>query len=245
MRQNEQDGDAHGTVRRSGRRQGYSSTREDIIRSAQKLFAERGFRGATMRAIAMDARVDAALIHHFFTSKEGVFSAAVGDAFRPGQILEAVLPAGPGEVGGRLVRAFLALWDDPKTRDPMLAVVRSAVSYDDAARLVSDFVTTQVIGHVVKLHAASDKELRTTLIGSQVIGMLMVRYVIKIEPLSSLAPDAVSALLGPVIDRYLIDDLDVPEGACGLAGRRRDVSAERLAESAEVIAFPQAEMAAR
>jgi AcrR family transcriptional regulator len=199
--------DTRGAVRRTGRRQGDSGTRQDIIRSAQKLFAEQGYRGATMRAIARDARVDAALIHHFFGSKEGVFTAAVGEAFRAGEILDAMSAPGPGTVGERLIRSFLTLWDEPETRTPMLAVVRSAVTHEDAARLVRDFVTTEVIGQVVQANADAERELRTALIGSEVLGMVIVRYVFGIEPMASMAPEAVAMFLGPVIDRFLADGL--------------------------------------
>jgi AcrR family transcriptional regulator len=195
--------------RRGGRRQGISGTRQDIIRSARKLFAERGYQGATMRAIARDARVDAALIHHFFTSKEGIFTAAIGDAFRPEGILAAAQAPGPGTPGERLLRAFLAVWDDPESRGPMLAVVRSAVASDEAARMISDFVTTQVIADVVKRNADTHRELRTAMIGSLVIGLLMVRCVIRIEPLAGLDQDTVLTVLGPAVDRYLEPDLDV------------------------------------
>jgi AcrR family transcriptional regulator len=164
-----------------------------------------------MRAIAREANVDAALIHHFFTSKDGVFAAAIGDAFHPEEMLENVLGPGPDGLGERLVRSFLELWENPESRDPMLAVVRSAVSYDDAARLVGDFVTTQVIGHIVKTTAESHRELRTTLIGSQIIGLMMVRHVIRIEPLASVEPDVIAEVLGPVIDWYLAGDLELHE----------------------------------
>lgn len=202
--------DGRGAARRTGRRQGSTSTRQDIIWSARKLFAERGYRGATMRAIAQDAHVDAALIHHFFASKEGVFSAAIEDAFRPGLILDAVLTPGPGSIGERLIHSILTLCDDPETRDPLLAVIRSAVAYDDAARLVKDFLMTEVLAKIVNANASSHTELRTLLTGSQIIGMLVMRYMIGIEPLASLAPDAVCALYGPQIDHCLYGDLDVP-----------------------------------
>jgi AcrR family transcriptional regulator len=195
------------SARRTGRRQGDSGTRQGIIRSAQKLFAERGYRGATMRAIARDARVDAALIHHFFGSKEGVFAAAVGEAFQPEEILREMSAPSPDTVGERLIRSFLSLCDTLETRAPVLAVVTSAVTDDDAAGLVRNFVTRQVIGHVVEANATADKELRSALIGAEIIGMLIVRYVISIEPLASMAAEAVSRLLGPVVDRFLADDL--------------------------------------
>jgi AcrR family transcriptional regulator len=173
-----------------------------------------------MRAIAQEARVDAALIHHFYGSKEGVFAAAVGDAFRPGEILQAISAPGPGTVGERLVRSCLSLWDEPERRAPMLAVIKSAVTHDDTARLMRDFVTTQVIGQVVEANATVGKELRTALIGSEVIGMLIARYVFSIEPMASMAGEALSEFLGPVIDRFLTDDLDpalVADGAAATA----------------------------
>lgn len=203
----------HEATRRIGRRQGFSSTRQDIIRSAQKLFAERGYRGATTRAIARDARVDSALIHHFFATKEGVFFAAIGEAFQPELILESVLAPGVGTVGDRLIRALLTLWDNPETRDPMQAMIRSAVAYDNAARLVTDFITEQVISQIVDNNAVSHQRLRTTLIGLEVVGMLMVRYVIGIEPLASLRSEAVVKLVGPTVDHYLTGDLDVAEAS--------------------------------
>lgn len=197
----------HDPGRRGGRRPGSTMTRQDIIRSARKLFAERGYRGATTRAIAQDARVDPALIHHFFRTKEGLFAAAIGDAFRPEAILETVGEPGDGTVGEKLIHGFLKLWDDPEAREPMLAVVRSSMAYDDAARLVSEFVTTQVIGQVVKRYSTSDLELRTSLIGAQIIGILVVRYVLRIEPFASIASETVATLLGPGIDRCLDADL--------------------------------------
>lgn len=199
----------HDPERRGGRRPGSTMTRQDIIRSARKLFAERGYRGATTRAIAQDARVDPALIHHFFHTKEGLFAAAISDAFRPESILETVGGPDDGTVGEKLIRGFLKLWDDPEAREPMLAVVRSSMAYDDAARLVSEFVTTQVIGQVVKRYSISDLELRTSLVGAQIIGILVVRYVLRIEPFASLSSETVATLLGSGIDRCLDADLNL------------------------------------
>lgn len=195
--------------RRGGRHPGSTATRQDIIRSARKLFAAHGYRGATTRAIAEDARVDPALIHHFFQTKEGLFQAAIGDGFRSEGILEAVQEPGGGAVGEKLIREFLRLWDEPEARELMLAVVRSSMTYDGAAQLVSEFVTTQIIGEVVKMRATSAPELRMTLVGAQIIGIVLVRYVLQIEPFASLQPDAVARVLSPNIDHCLDDSLDL------------------------------------
>jgi AcrR family transcriptional regulator len=194
--------------RRGGRRQGASTTRDDILKAARRLFSEYGYRGATMRAIAREAQVDSALVHYFFSTKEGLFTAAIGDAINSSAILDRVHEMPEGTVGSRLILAFLGLWDDPLAREPMLAIIRSSMAYDEAARVVSDFVTTQVIGNVVKANTSTSVELRTTLIGTQIIGILVLRYLLKIEPFAYLAPEAVAAVLGPSIDRLLTADLD-------------------------------------
>lgn len=196
----------------SGRRGGTSSTRDDIVRAAQKLFAERGYHGATMRAIASEAEVDPALIHHFFISKEGVFSAAIGDFFKADQIVDEVLQPDVTAVGCRLISSFVGLLDQPETQGPILAVIRSAASYGDAVRLLEDYIVRQVIGQIVKQTAGSHQSLRATLIGAEIIGLIMMRYVFKVEPLASAPDDVIALAMGPGIDRYLAGDLDLPAG---------------------------------
>jgi AcrR family transcriptional regulator len=189
--------------RRTGRRRGPSATQNDIVAAARKLFAEHGYRGATMRAIAAEANVDAALIHHFFTSKEGVFAAAMEDAFPAPDDIDQVVAGGLDGLAERLVRFFLGLWESPDTREPLLAVMRSAVSYDEAARMLAEFVTGRILGAIVRKISQPDPEMRATLIGSQLVGLAMIRYVIKVEPLASADTDTVVAALVPTVDRYL------------------------------------------
>lgn len=200
---------------RSGRRGGTSSTRDDIVRAAQKLFAERGYHGATMRAIAGEAEVDAALIHHFFTSKEGVFSAAIEDFFKVDQIVEEVLQADVTAIGCQLTSSFLGLLDQPETQGPILAVIRSAASHADAVRLLEECIVRQVISPIVKQAAGSHQSLRSTLVGAELIGLIMMRYVFMIEPLASAPGDVTALAIGPGIDRYITGDLDLPAGYPG------------------------------
>src|SRR2546421_11881353 len=127
------DGGTGAVRRRTGRRPGPSGTQDDIVAAARKLFAEYGYRGATMRAIAREANVDAALIHHFFTSKEGVFAAAMEDAFPAPDAIDEVVGAGPDGLSERLGRFFLSLWEGPDTRGPVLAGVGSAPSSQGGA----------------------------------------------------------------------------------------------------------------
>jgi AcrR family transcriptional regulator len=216
--------------KRSGRRPGDSGTRDEILRAARRLFAENGYPKTTMRAVAREAQVDAALIHHFFVSKEGLFDAAVRDAFHPAELIDSVLDQGTENIGERLVRGLLEIWTDPETRDPMLAIVRSAVSYDEAADIIGNFVTSAAVGRIVTaVNAATNPELRATLIGSQLIGLVMLRYVIKVEPLASVDQDVLVRSIGPVIDRCLSADLDVPPAP--QAGRARPRRTRQAASS--------------
>jgi AcrR family transcriptional regulator len=177
---------------------------QDILRSARKLFARHGYPGTTTRAIAQDAQVDPALIYHYYGSKERLFAAAIDGGLDRSAILAQATDPRQGTPGERLIRAFLRVWDDPSAREPMLAMVRSALAYDDAVALISD---PQVISHIVRARTTSQHELRTALIGSVVIGVLVMRYVFRIEPFASLPPDAVATILGPVVDRCLAEDL--------------------------------------
>ena len=120
-----------------------------------------------------------------------------------------------GTHGERMILAFLSQWDEPQAREPMLAVVRSSMAYDEAARLVSDLVTTQIIGEVVKAAASTHLELRTTLVGTQIIGILVVRDLLRIEPFASLPPETIAAVLGPAVDRLINADLDELQAAAG------------------------------
>jgi AcrR family transcriptional regulator len=202
-----EDGLGRARGRRSGRRPGANETRRDILRAARRLFAEYGYGGATMRTIAREADVDAALIHHFFVSKEGVFAAAIEDSFQRAPIADDAPAGGPGP-GERVVRGFLELWSNPDTRDPMLAVVRSAPTYDEAARLLRDLVGRRVAEYVAETVDHDEAGLRATLVGSQLLGLALLRDVVKVEPLASADPETIVRFLAPTVDRYLAGELD-------------------------------------
>jgi len=193
---------------RTGRRPGGSGTRTDILDAARKLFAERGYAGATIRAIAQEAGVDGALIHHFFASKEGVFAAAIEDTFAPAEMLPPVLDAGVEGMGERLVRTFLKKWEEPTTDQQLLAVLRSAVSNEEAAELLRNFLTQELLGRIVKSLNTDDSELRATLIGAQLVGVAFLRYVLAYGPIAHVGTEALVTMLGPTIQRYLTEPLN-------------------------------------
>ena len=194
--------------RRTGRRPGDSGTRRAIIEAARAKFAERGFEGATIRVIAQEAKVDPALIHHFFRNKEGVFSAAIEELLAPEILLPPVLAAGLDGLGERLVHMFLGAWEsDEDTREALIATIRSAVSNSDAATLLQRYIISEFASRIAPLIDREDFELRASLVGSQLVGLVMLRYVAKVEPLASMDPDGVVDHIAPILDHYLTEDL--------------------------------------
>ncbi|MGI5215151.1 TetR family transcriptional regulator [Plantactinospora sp. CA-290183] len=195
-------------ARRSGRRPGNPDTREVILGAARETFAERGFDGASIRAIATSAGVDPALVHHYFGTKDQLFRATIDIPFDPQEVLPQILAGDIDGVGERLVRTFLRIWDSP-AGTAGVAVMRSAVNNEWGARLLREFLVTQVLRRAVTALGLdpAEAQLRASLVASQMAGMVMVRYIIRIEPLASAPPDVVVAAVGPTVQRYLTGDL--------------------------------------
>jgi AcrR family transcriptional regulator len=189
----------------AGRRPGNGDTRQDVLDAARECFATSGYDGATIRAIAAKAGVDPALVHHFFGAKTNLFAAAM--ELPAPEVLPGLLDGEVDGLGERVVRTFLTLWEDPNTRSRFLAVVRSAVRYEAAATMLRSFLSREVLG--VRAHNLDtpDADLRATLVGSQLIGLAMARYVVKMQPLASASVETVVAAYAPTIQRYLTGDV--------------------------------------
>ncbi len=198
--------------RRPGRRPGNPDTREAVLGAARAAFAERGFEGASIRGIAGAAGVDPALVHHYFGTKDDLFLAAVQAPVDPDELLPVVLTAPPDQRGAAVVRMVLRVWDGP-TRPAILALVRSAVNHEWSARLLREFVLTKVVRRVVGSFddmPVEEREARGALVASQVIGLVMTRYVLKMEPVASASHESLAAAVGPTIQRYLTGDVELP-----------------------------------
>ena len=189
---------------RTGRRPGTGGTRERILAAARSDFSRAGYESVTIRGIAAEARVDPALVLHYFESKDGMFRAAVQFPVDPGEFIPRLLAPGLDGLGGRLVGFFLDTWDLP-AGSPLLGLIRSVVGNEEAAALLREFVTGEVLGRIARALELDHPQLRAGLVASQLVGLAMLRYVIKVEPLASASRDEVVAWLGPTLQRYLTE----------------------------------------
>ncbi|WP_224292103.1 TetR/AcrR family transcriptional regulator [Streptomyces olivaceus] len=198
--------DAGATTRRRGRppRTESAGTRDRILTTAREEFSERGYEKTSVRGIAKAAGVDPALVHHYFGTKEQVFAAAVEVAFAPALEAPGAIADGPlAEVGERLTRFILGVWENPATRTPLLAILRSAVNNETAAAVFRRLIADQVLHRVAAQLDLPDAELRVELAAAQLVGCAMLRYVVKLEPLASADAEQIVARLAPVVQGHL------------------------------------------
>ncbi|MEV7688215.1 TetR family transcriptional regulator [Streptomyces bungoensis] len=193
-------------ARRRGRppRAESADTRDRILTAAREEFSERGYEKTSVRGIAKAAGVDPALVHHYFGTKEQVFEEAVAVAFAPALNAPEAVAAGPLDgVGERLARFIFGVWENPATRAPLLAIVRSAVNNDTAAAVFRRLVAGQLLRRIAVQLDLPDAELRAELAAAQLVGAAIMRYVIKLEPLASADLEQVVARLAPVVQHHL------------------------------------------
>ncbi|WP_269446687.1 TetR family transcriptional regulator [Blastococcus saxobsidens] len=198
-------------ARRPGRRPGNPGTRDAVLAAAREAFAARGFDGATIRQIAGAAEVDPALVHHYFGSKDQLFLAAIEAPADPADFLPEVLAGGRDQLGENVVRMLLRVWDGP-ARSAGLALVRSAVGNEWTAKLLREFLVTQVLRRVVGTLdlPAHERAARGALVAGQLVGVVITRYVLRLEPLASASPESLVAAVGPTVQHYLTGEVDLP-----------------------------------
>jgi AcrR family transcriptional regulator len=194
-------------TRRSGRRAGASGTREAIAQAARRKFGELGYDRTTIRAIAAEAGVDPALVGHFFGSKQRLFVATMEFPFTAAEVLPQILEGDRAGAGERLARFAVGQLDDPDARRVIVGLVRAAASEPEAAQMMRELLTHRLLGPIAQGLGADDAGLRANLVGSQMVGLVMARHVIGIEPLASLRSEQIVRALAPTLQRYLLEPL--------------------------------------
>lgn len=147
------------------------------------------------------------MIAHFFVDKGGLFAAISGTAVQiPAALLEALDPP-PGDAGARLAMAYLSLWENPDTAEPLLATARSALADEEAMERLRGLLLSQAPRDLKPFLAQDSPELRMVLVMSHLHGVAMARHVIKVPALATLSLEELVPAVAPAIQRYLTGPL--------------------------------------
>jgi AcrR family transcriptional regulator len=197
---------------RGRRPAGGPDTREAVLAAARELFAERGYERTTIRAVAAAAGVDPALVHHHFGTKERLLAEAITLPITPEAVLGGV-GADPDRLGPEIARRIILVWEtQPEVRERMLAMLRSGISHERAAGLLRDLLGRTMLRGLGDLAAPDCLELRTSLVGTQLGGLMLGRYVLRVPGVADATPEQLIAAVGPVLQHYLRGELGSSAG---------------------------------
>lgn len=191
--------------KQAGRRSGPQNTRSHILQAAQLLFSENGLDKTTMRQIAAAAQVDPALIVHYFKTKQQLFVESVTPivyGLETNALTTALSTATPDNRGERLAQAFVALISDDHTRQLLVGIVRSVSSDEHAVKILKDFIETSLAAQIETFLSGPNTKLKAELLGSQLIGLVVARYIVKVEPLASAPPAMLITYLAPRLQAH-------------------------------------------
>ncbi|ETB16110.1 TetR family transcriptional regulator, partial [Mycobacterium avium subsp. avium 10-9275] len=193
-----------------GRPAGSSGSRERILASARELFARNGIRNTSIRAVAAAAGVDSALVHHYFGTKEKLFAAAVQIPIDPMQVIGPLREVPVDDLGYALPSMLLPLWDS-EVGAAFIATLRSILAGEEISlfrTFIQDVIGVEVGPRVD--NPAGSGVIRIQFVASQLVGVVMARYILELEPFASLPPEQIAATIAPNLQRYLTGDL--PDG---------------------------------
>jgi AcrR family transcriptional regulator len=186
------------------RKNATEDTRAAIIGAATTEFANRGYEAASMRSIARKAGVDPALVHHYFAEKADLFAESIKAPIRPDRVVKEIL-AGPRErIGENIVRYLLDALEEDSARTRMISLIHTALGQEFAATMLRQFLVREVFKRIADAIGGDDSQLRASLAASQIVGLMIVRYGIRVEPLASAPIEEVVARIGPVVQWHLV-----------------------------------------
>jgi AcrR family transcriptional regulator len=194
-----------GSAGKRGPKADPGQARVAILSSARSEFGRHGYEGATMRAIAAGAEVDVALVAYYFGTKSDLFVASLELPVNPADVLAGILGQGVDGAAERLLAVLLNVWDQPTTGAPLIAMLRSLATQ---AGVLREFIERHLVSPLAKAIPGSASELRAAAFTSQILGLVLERYVLEIEPLVSASHQQVIDLIAPSLQSYL----DTPTG---------------------------------
>lgn len=180
-----------------GRRRGRPDTRIQILDVARRRFLAEGYSAVTLRSVAAEAQVDAALISYFFGSKEGLFGAALALSASPAQVLADVLPGQLDGLAERVLHALITTWDDPEGGGPLRVMVRAAAHDSGIARLVREMVEREMVARIAERLGGADARQRAAVFATQLTGVIFTRYLLELDPIATMPSDELVRLLAP------------------------------------------------
>lgn len=186
---------------------GEGDSRADILEAARDLFAAKGFKATTMRQVAEQAGVDAALIHHFFDSKVELFQAAINVHALAQSVANEIVPPSGGDAAEGIARLYLEQLF-PTQQRTLAAVLRTALGSPDEIPQIREMLHGTIVAVASQAIGGKDAALRAELIGSQMIGLLLMRHIIGVEPVASASVDDLVRLLVPAL-RTLLEGEEV------------------------------------
>ena len=192
---------------RRGRRPAGQDARAEILTAARAEFLERGYEATSLRSVARRAGVDPGTVRHWFSDKARLLTGALGVIeFEPDTVVQRVADGPVESLGERLVEAVLAVWEHDGG-DTVRMVVPAVMADPGLRALLPQFIGSAILGPLMRALDAPDAPLRTSLVASQMAGLMLTRFLVPVEPLASMTPAQVAALAGPTIQRYLTGDL--------------------------------------
>ncbi|WP_412516464.1 TetR family transcriptional regulator [Actinomadura madurae] len=188
-----------------------TQNRQRIVDAARTLFARNGYDRTTVRAIAAEAGVDQAMINYFFGGKQKLFAELMRLPGSPREAVAELLAQGLDGFGAAFLRNFLQVWDDTDNVEAFAALVRSASSQEaDSAAQMREFVEGEITEQLVQALPGTDASLRASLFQTQILGLAMARYVMRVDAIVSASQDELVTRLGPHLQRLLTAPLDNP-----------------------------------
>ena len=196
----------------AGRRPGNVDTKNEIVEAARRVFATKGYDGASLRAVAREAQVDPALVHHYFDGKAALFVAAMALPFDPRSVpMHEHSDASPTSPGTMVIAVFLSMWDQAEgTGSSFASCVAGMAASTSVADAMREFVAERVWERTPVIEGESEDRTRQrrALVASQLMGLAFIRYILRVPPISTTTPEEIAGWAGPTLDRYMVGAID-------------------------------------